>query len=84
MTKLIDLKPTESTVRAAQESYSKTLAKHHSWLIRNGAILAMNLLPCRKTLYHQVSILHLLYVIIFVYSKISNLYWYITVIINKY
>lgn len=73
MTKLVDLKPTESTVRAAQESYSKTLAKHHSWLIRNGAILAMNLLPCQKTLYHQVSILHQLNVIIFVYRKICSL-----------
>jgi len=55
MSKLLKLKPTESTTSAAQEAYNKTLAKHHSWLIRNAARLSMNLLPCQSTLYHQVS-----------------------------
>jgi len=53
MSKLLELQPTESTTSAAQEAYNKTLAKHHSWLIRNAARLSMNLLPCQSTLYHQ-------------------------------
>jgi len=53
MTKLLDLQPTDSTVHAAQESYNQTLARHHSWLVRKGALLAMNLLPCQKALYRQ-------------------------------
>lgn len=55
MSKLLELQPTESTTPAAQEAYNKTLAKHHSWFIRNAARLSMNLLPCQSTLYHQVN-----------------------------
>lgn len=55
MSKLVHLKPNESTKHSAIESYNQTLAKHHSWLIRHGAKLAMNFLPCQKNLYCQVS-----------------------------
>lgn len=54
MSKLCKLQPTESTKSSAIESYNETLAKHHPWLIQNAARLAMNFLPCQKTLYHQV------------------------------
>lgn len=57
MSKLCDLQPTESTKGSAIEAYNKTLAKHHTWLIRNAARLAMNFLPSQKTLYHQVNCL---------------------------
>lgn len=56
MSKLLDLEPTESTKHSAIEAYNQTLAKHHSWLIRNGARLSMNLLPCQKNLYNQVGL----------------------------
>lgn len=56
MSKLVDLQPNESTKHPAQDAYKKTLAKHHSWLIRNGAYLAMNFLPNQRALYRQVSI----------------------------
>ncbi|XP_001950705.1 ceramide-1-phosphate transfer protein [Acyrthosiphon pisum] len=53
MSKLVGLQPNDSTTHSAQEAYSQTLAKHHSWLIRNGALFAMNFLPCQKDLYNQ-------------------------------
>lgn len=54
MSKLIQLRPNESTMRPAKEAYTQTLAKHHTWLVRNGALFAMNFLPCQKTLFNQV------------------------------
>lgn len=54
MSKLVHLQPNDSTRHCAQEAYSKTLAKHHSWIIRHGALFAMNFLPCQKDLYNQV------------------------------
>lgn len=57
MSKLLQLKPNESTTHAAIKSYNKTLANHHTWLIRHGARLAMNFLPCQKNLFCQVSVL---------------------------
>lgn len=54
MSKLIDLEPTQSTTHVAQEAYTQTLAKHHSFFIRHAAYFSMNLLPCQKNLYHQV------------------------------
>jgi len=53
MSKLLHLKPNESTKHSAIESYNQTLAKHHTWLIRHGARLAMNFLPCQENLYCQ-------------------------------
>lgn len=54
MSKLVNLKPNDSTTHCAQEAYNQTLARHHSWIIRNGALFAMNFLPCQKALYDQV------------------------------
>jgi len=54
MSKLVHLQPNDSTKHCAQEAYNKTLARHHSWIIRNGALFAMNFLPCQKALYNQV------------------------------
>ncbi|XP_060881109.1 ceramide-1-phosphate transfer protein [Metopolophium dirhodum] len=53
MSKLVHLQPNDSTKHCAQEAYNKTLARHHSWIIRNGALFAMNFLPCQKALYNQ-------------------------------
>jgi len=53
MSKLLQLQPNDSTRSSAQEAYSQTLAKHHTWLIRNGALFAMNFLPCQRVLYNQ-------------------------------
>ncbi|CAI6368562.1 unnamed protein product [Macrosiphum euphorbiae] len=53
MSKLVYLQPNDSTRHCAQEAYSETLAKHHSWIIRHGALFAMNFLPCQKDLYNQ-------------------------------
>jgi len=58
MSKLLQLRPNDSTRQSAQDAYSQTLAKHHTWLIRNGALFAMNFLPCQRALYNQVSILY--------------------------
>jgi len=57
MSKLLQLQPNDSTRSSAQEAYSQTLAKHHTWLIRNGALFAMNFLPCQRVLYNQVGII---------------------------
>ncbi|KAL4149526.1 hypothetical protein QTP88_003459 [Uroleucon formosanum] len=54
MSKLVNLKPNDSTTHCAQEAYNQTLARHHSWIIRNGALFAMNFLPCQKALYDQI------------------------------
>ncbi|XP_022168135.1 ceramide-1-phosphate transfer protein [Myzus persicae] len=53
MSKLVHLQPDDSTKHCAQEAYSKTLARHHTWIIRNGALFAMKFLPCQKVLYNQ-------------------------------
>ncbi|XP_050429004.1 ceramide-1-phosphate transfer protein [Adelges cooleyi] len=53
MTKLCQLEPKDSTSSSAIEAYDITLAKHHSWLIRTGARMAMKFLPNQETLYHQ-------------------------------
>ncbi|XP_025191895.1 ceramide-1-phosphate transfer protein [Melanaphis sacchari] len=53
MSKLLQLQPNDSTKRSAKEAYSQTLAKHHTWLIRNGAMFAMNFLPSQRILYNQ-------------------------------
>jgi len=57
MTKLVHLRPNDSTTPCAQEAYNQTLAKHHTWIIRNGALFAMKFLPCQKDLCNQVGIL---------------------------
>jgi len=64
MSKLVDLQPNESTRHPAQEAYKNTLAKHHSWLIRNGAYLAMNFLPNQGALYRQVGVMNQLFIVI--------------------
>ncbi|XP_015371383.1 PREDICTED: ceramide-1-phosphate transfer protein [Diuraphis noxia] len=59
MSKLIHLQPDDSTKHCAQEAYNQTLARHHTWIIRNGALFAMNFLPCQKVLYKQVGIFNM-------------------------
>lgn len=53
MSKLIYLQPNDSTKHSAQQAYNQTLARHHTWLIRNAALFAMNFLPCQRVLYNQ-------------------------------
>jgi len=49
-----ELQPDEKTNVVGQEVYNQTLAKHHSWLVRKGANLAMYVLPTRNVLLIRV------------------------------
>ncbi|CAG9854685.1 unnamed protein product [Phyllotreta striolata] len=52
--KLGDLKDDESTCASCKEAYEQTLAKHHPFIIRSGAYVAMYSLPTRGVLLAQV------------------------------
>lgn len=47
------LQPTEKTRKACQESYDKTLAQYHSWVVRKAAYLAMLAMPTRDQLLQR-------------------------------
>lgn len=51
---LSDLSDIEKTSSCCQDAYNKTLAKHHPWVIRKAAIVAMYTMPCRETLFKKV------------------------------
>ncbi|KAG5878890.1 hypothetical protein JTB14_031548 [Gonioctena quinquepunctata] len=52
--KLCDLKDEESTSTACREAYDQTLSKHHSFIIRNGAKVAIYTLPTKEVLLKRV------------------------------
>ncbi|XP_050307197.1 ceramide-1-phosphate transfer protein isoform X2 [Anthonomus grandis grandis] len=52
--KIGDLENHESTVVACRDAYEQTLAKHHSFLVKNGAKVAMYTLPTREQLLKKV------------------------------
>nr|XP_023029251.1 ceramide-1-phosphate transfer protein [Leptinotarsa decemlineata] len=52
--KLGDLKDEESTSTACREAYDQTLSKHHTFLIRNGARIAIYTLPTKEVLLKRV------------------------------
>lgn len=49
-----DLSDTDGTSAAGHEAYTATLAKHHPWLVRKGATVAMYALPTRQDLLIKV------------------------------
>jgi len=49
-----ELQPQDKTDVIGREVYNETLAKHHSWLVRKGAVLAMYVLPTRDVLLLRV------------------------------
>lgn len=50
-----ELSATDKTSSCCQNAYSKTLAKHHSWVIRKAAVVAMYTMPTREALFRKVS-----------------------------
>ena len=44
----------DKTSCCCQDAYGKTLAKHHSWVIRKAAIVAMYTMPTRECLLKKV------------------------------
>ncbi|KYN14809.1 PREDICTED: ceramide-1-phosphate transfer protein [Trachymyrmex cornetzi] len=49
-----DLADIEKTTSCCQDAYNKTLAKHHPWMIRKAAIVAMYTMPSREILFKKV------------------------------
>ncbi|XP_034240365.1 ceramide-1-phosphate transfer protein [Thrips palmi] len=49
-----ELSDSDSTYAAGSEAYTATLAKHHPWLVRKGATVAMYALPTRQDLLIKV------------------------------
>lgn len=48
------IKPNEKTHSICQTAYNETLAQHHPWLIRKGAMVAMYAMPTREQLLNRV------------------------------
>lgn len=51
------MSPEDSTSSIGAKAYYETLGNYHSWFLRQGAYIAMNFLPTKKTLLVSVSIL---------------------------
>lgn len=49
-----DLSDGEKTSSCCQDAYDKTLAKHHPWVIRKAAVVAMYTMPTRELLFKKV------------------------------
>ncbi|XP_015110948.1 ceramide-1-phosphate transfer protein [Diachasma alloeum] len=49
-----DLSDADKTSSCCQDAYNKTLAKHHPWVIRKTAVVAMYTMPTRETLLRKV------------------------------
>lgn len=52
--RLSEMKEDDNTSQACKECYNSTLAKHHPFLVRNGAKLAMYAMPNRTDLFRKV------------------------------
>lgn len=50
-----DLSDSDKTSSCCQDAYNKTLAKHHPWVIRKAAIVAMYTMPTRELLLKKVN-----------------------------
>lgn len=55
MRQLGDLSDGDKTSSCCQDAYNKTLAKHHPWVIRKAAIVAMYAMPNREGLLKKVN-----------------------------
>ncbi|KAJ8686621.1 hypothetical protein QAD02_022415 [Eretmocerus hayati] len=51
---LSELDDSDNTSACCQDAYNKTLAKHHSWIIRKAAKVAMYTMPNRELLLKKV------------------------------
>lgn len=49
-----ELQDSDSTAAACREAYEKTLEKHHTFLVKKGAKLAMYAMPTRGQLLKKV------------------------------
>ncbi|XP_063984899.1 ceramide-1-phosphate transfer protein [Diachasmimorpha longicaudata] len=49
-----NLSDADKTSSCCQDAYNKTLAKHHPWVIRKTAVVAMYTMPTRETLLKKV------------------------------
>ncbi|XP_076293504.1 ceramide-1-phosphate transfer protein [Lasioglossum baleicum] len=49
-----DLSDVDKTSNSCQDAYNKTLAKHHPWVIRKAAVVAMYTMPTRELLFKKV------------------------------
>lgn len=52
--KLSEIESHENVHGACKVAYNETLAQHHPWLIRKGALVAMYALPTREQLLNKV------------------------------
>ncbi|XP_074107414.1 ceramide-1-phosphate transfer protein [Cotesia typhae] len=51
---LEELKESDKTSNCCQDAYQKTLSKHHPWVIRKAAVVAMYTMPTREVLFKKV------------------------------
>ncbi|XP_035735607.1 ceramide-1-phosphate transfer protein-like [Vespa mandarinia] len=49
-----EISDTDKTSTCCQDAYNKTLAKHHPWVIRKAAVVAMYTMPTRELLFKKV------------------------------
>lgn len=49
-----DISDGDKTSGCCQDAYNKTLAKHHPWMIRKAAVVAMYTMPTRDILFKKV------------------------------
>lgn len=49
-----DLSDSDKTSSCCQDAYDRTLAKHHPWVIRKAAVVAMYTMPTREVLFKKV------------------------------
>ncbi|XP_043505651.1 ceramide-1-phosphate transfer protein [Polistes fuscatus] len=49
-----ELSDADKTSTCCKDAYNKTLAKHHPWVIRKAAIVAMYTMPTRELLFKKV------------------------------
>ncbi|CAD1473025.1 unnamed protein product [Heterotrigona itama] len=49
-----ELSDSDKTSSCCQDAYNKTLAKHHPWVIRKAAVVAMYTMPTRELLFKKV------------------------------
>lgn len=49
-----ELSDTDKTSSCCQDAYNKTLAKHHPWVVRKAAVVAMYTMPTRELLFKKV------------------------------
>ncbi|KAF7418000.1 hypothetical protein HZH68_000653 [Vespula germanica] len=51
---LNEISDTDKTSMCCQDAYNKTLAKHHPWVVRKAAIVAMYTMPTRELLFQKI------------------------------